>query len=79
MSIFNAIQKLFTKSEATDKSIAELYREEKDVMHLLHSLPEHERKFIVDRIMKNYPGDKNFNKTLFNETTKILKKDKELS
>lgn len=79
MSIFNAIQKLFTKSFASDKSLTELYKEEKDVMRLLHSLPENERKFIVERVMKNYPGDKNFNKTLFNETTKILKKDKELS
>lgn len=75
MAIFNAIKNLFNKSEATDKSIVELYREEKDVMHLLHSLPEHERKFIVDRIMKNYPGDKNFNKALFSETNKIIKKN----
>ena len=76
MSIFNAIQKLFTKSFASDKSLTELYKEEKDVMRLLHSLPENERQFIVERVMKNYPVDKISIKHFLTKLLKFLKKIK---
>lgn len=74
MSIITHLFNIFKNSNSSDKSIADIYKDEKETRNLLHELPEHERIHVIKFIESNYPKGSDFNEAIANETAKILKK-----
>mgnify|MGYP000009025129 FL=1 len=74
MSIITMMMNIFSKANSSEKSMADIYKDEKETRNLLHQLPEHERIHVIKFIESNYPKGSDFNEAIANETAKILKK-----